>query len=179
MAGGSLPAGVPDDALAVARIGRPHGVRGELRLRPESEDPGRLLALERAWVVARDGAVSAVRIVSMRRHGGVALARFEGIESPEAAGVMTNGELWARACDLPAWEGDSIGVADIVGHEMWDEGRRVGPIVSVSSGGGRDYFEVEHDGRRVLIPAVKDWWVERDPVRRRIVMRLPAGLLDE
>lgn len=175
--------GLPADALVVAKAGRPHGVRGEIRLMPESGDPERLLGLTRAWIVAPgDGSTGAPRelvIASSRPHQGVTLVRFEGIASPEAAAALTHGDVWASLAELPERGGDAFGVDEVVGATLYDGDAPVGQVVGVSSGGGRDFFEVEISGRRELIPAVKDWLVEFDRHGRRIVMRLPQGLLEQ
>ena len=88
-------------------------------------------------------------------------------------------EAWALKSELPAWTGDEFGADEVIGCELHDESGRVGVITAVATNAGLHYFEVDHAGRSVLVPAVKDWLIERDIAGRRIVMRLPAGLLDE
>lgn len=172
--------GLPDDALLVAKAGRPHGVRGEIRLIPESGDPERLLGLTRAWIVAPgDDEPREAEIESSRPHQGVTLVRFAGVLSPEQASALTHAEIWASKAELPGRDGDAFGVDEVVGATLFDGEILVGEVVGVSSGGGRDFFEVEVAGRRELIPAVKDWLVEFDRPGRRIVMRLPQGLLEQ
>jgi 16S rRNA processing protein RimM len=148
-----------------------------MRLVPESGDPHRLLALRRAWLV--DGAgCRAVRLLSVRAHQGFALAIVEGVSDRDVAAALTHAQVWASERDLPAWETDQFGVKDVIGHELWNGDRPVGKVVGVSSGAGRDFFEVSHEGRTVMVPAVKDWLMERDVAGKRIVMRLPDGLLE-
>lgn len=174
----STSRGLPGDAVLVAKAGRTHGVHGEIRLIPESGDPSRLLGLTRAWLVLPGEPARELVVESARPHQGVALVAFEGVESPEEASLLTHAEVWALSSELPARAGDEFSVDEVLGASLHDGDALVGTIVGVSSGGGRDYFEVEIDGRRELVPAVKDWLVEFDRPGRRIVMRLPAGLLE-
>jgi 16S rRNA processing protein RimM len=170
---------VPADALIVATAGRPHGVAGEVRLVPTSGDPERLGGLTRVWIKdADEPAPVARRIESFRIHAGAALVRVEGFGTREDAARLTRKDIWALASELPPWGPDAFGLADVVGVQLWDGDRKVGEVVDVVTNAGRDFFEVESDGRRVLVPAVKDWLVEMDLPGGRIVMRLPAGMLD-
>ncbi len=173
-----MPRGVPPDAVIVARAGRAHGVHGEMRFTPESEDVGRLLGLTRVWLASRDGEAREFEVESARPHQGVALVHLRGVDDPESAARLALSVVWASPEDLPALEGDAFGIRDVLGATIFDGDAVVGPVVGLSSGGGRDFFEVEVGGQRVLIPAIKDWLVDFDRPGRRIVMRLPAGLLD-
>src|SRR5258706_12104917 len=94
---------IPELALHVATVGRPHGVKGELRLMPESRRPERLLGVRRLWLRAADGRVTALGVLSMRSHGGAALAVLEGIRDRDEAAAWTHAEAWALAAELPAW----------------------------------------------------------------------------
>jgi 16S rRNA processing protein RimM len=171
------PRGLPDDAVLVAKAGRTHGVRGEIRLIPESGDPSRILGLDAAWIVLPGEPPRRLEIESGRVHQDVALVRFGGHASPEEASKLTHAEIWAPASELPSRGGDEFGLEDVLGARLFDGDALVGEVVGLSSGAGRDFLEVEIAGRRELIPAVKDWLVEFDRLGRRIVMRLPAGLL--
>lgn len=171
---------LPDDALQVAVAGRPHGVSGEIRLVPTSGVPDRLRALTLVWLRrGDDDPTVARRVVGLRLHGGAALTRLEGIEDRTAASRLTGSEVWASAAELPAWGPGTFAAGDVIGAMLHDEDREVGRVVELVENAGRDYLEVEtDDGRRILVPAVKDWLVEANLPAGRIVMRLPEGLVD-
>lgn len=168
--------------MVVALVGRPHGVRGELRLAPTSARPERLAGLSELWIVRRGAAVEEAtrhRVVGSRTHGHLVLVRLEDVNDRDAASALTQGEAWARRGELPPWGPDEFGVEDVVGLTLLDGDREVGVVRDLVANAGRDFLEVEHEGRVVLVPAVKDWLVEWDRDERRLTMRLPAGLLDE
>lgn len=171
---------IPEDAVQAATVGRPHGVRGEMRLFPESGRPERLREVSVFWLRSTDGErVGRFVVNKSRLHSGALLAQLEGIEDRDVAASWTNAEAWALDAELPEWEVDEFGVDEVVGYELFDEKTRVGVVTGVATNAGLDYFEVEHAGRSVLVPAAKDWLIERSTEARRIVMRLPPGLLDE
>lgn len=175
---------MPEDAVQVATVGRPHGVHGELRFVPVSGDPSRLVGLRTTWLtpasagagVGPSPARYAVR--SVRVHGGAALVMLAGIDDRDAAGALVHAEAWARRAELPERGPDEFEPGEVIGALLLDGDVAVGPVRGVATSGGRDFFEVEHGGRLVLVPAVKDWLVRFAPEDGRIVMRLPAGLLE-
>src|SRR5437667_11252196 len=78
--------------VVVGRIARPHGIRGELRLVPDTDFPERLARLGEA-VLLKDGRPTPVRVASVRAHGNAMLIKLAGIDS------VASGEQW-RGADL-------------------------------------------------------------------------------
>ena len=172
--------GLPEDAVRVGTVGRPHGVRGEMRVVPESGDPTRLLDLGEVWIQREGEAALRREVVSTRAHQGAALFVLAGVGDRDVAVALTHSGVWARQRDLPAWGPDTFDVDAVIGLVLVDGERTVGRVAHVVTVGDRDYFEVEivGGGRTALVPAVKDWLVELDVSGGRLVMKLPAGLLD-
>lgn len=178
---GPLP---PDDALLVGHVGRPHGVRGELRVAPVSGDAERLLGLSAVWLLRDDGGAERRAVTGARAHAGATLLTLDGIDDRDAAAGLAHAEVWARTSELPPPGPDEFSVAEVLGCVLQDVGagaepRDVGTVVALVDAGGRHLFEVERRGRRVLVPAVKDWLVDWSPAEKRLSMRLPNGLLDD
>lgn len=173
---------LPESALLVATVGRPHGVKGELRLFPAAHRPERLEDLTEFWLLppAAEGGGEArhFEVESLRLHGRAALVTARGLVDREEAAGFTGWEVHARREELPPWGPDEFAVVDALGATLFDGERRLGEVVSLLEISGRDYFEILHEGRRVLVPAVKDWLVELDLAGGRIVLSLPEGLVE-
>ena len=150
--------------LELGRIGRPHGLRGEVTVvlvsnRPERTAPGAVLfAGERRLLVTsarpqRDGWVLA----------------FEGVTSREEAEALRGSVLFGDA--LPA-DGDELWVHEVVGAEVRDpSGRVLGRVRAVEENPAHDLLVLE-DG--TLVPTV--FVVDREP--GVVVVDVPDGLLD-
>ena len=159
----------PGDRLVVGRIGRAHGLHGEVAVtfssnRPERTAPGAVLyAGERALVV--DAA---------RPHQGRMLVRFAGVEDRTAAERLLGVELTADplAGDADVLDDDELWVHEVVGAEVVDRaGAPVGRVTAVEANPAHDLLVL--DGGR-LVPMV--FVVEqRDGV---LVIDPPDGLLD-
>ncbi|MEM7249539.1 MAG: hypothetical protein AAF533_29800 [Acidobacteriota bacterium] len=102
----------PSGCLLVAKVGRAHGLRGELRLFPTSGDPDRLLDLHQVWLVdpRRRAPTQHHEIDEMRIHGPQVLVMLSDISDRTAALELTHRLVWARPEELPEWGEDEFGL---------------------------------------------------------------------
>jgi 16S rRNA processing protein RimM len=151
--------------LELGRVGRPHGVRGEVVVmlhsdRPERTTPGAVLqAGDRTLVVA-----------SARPHQGRWLVRFEGITDRNGAEELRGVTLVGEALDDPG-EGQ-IWVHDLVGEEVRDtRGTALGRVTAVEANPAHDLLLLD-DG--TIVPIV--FVVDREG--GVVIVDPPDGLLD-
>lgn len=166
--------------VAIGEILRPHGLRGELRVAPLTDDPARFerLAACVVWEPERDVRQPA-RVVGARRQGDAVLLSLEGCASPESAAALA-GRLVAipEAEALPPGPGRFYPWQLAGCRVVTDDGRPVGTVTRVDAGPAQDLWVVADGGREHLIPAVPEIVVDLDLGRRRVVIRPPEGLLD-
>jgi 16S rRNA processing protein RimM len=156
-----------------------HGLRGRLRVRcAGGVEP---FDVEHVFVGASEALARrhAVVEVGPGRSGEVRLALAD-VADREAAEALRGAGVWiepGQLGELP--EGEFWGF-QLIGCEVEvGSGRRIGTVREIVGVGAQDLLRViAPDGREHLIPAVRQWWLEVDLERRRIVMELPAGLLD-
>ena len=151
--------------LELGRVGRPHGVTGEVVVtlhtdRPERTTPGAVLhAGDRTLVVA-----------SARPHQGRWLVRFEGVTDRDDAEELRGATLVGEPLDDPG-EG-RVWVHELVGDEVRDvHGHTLGRVAGVEANPAHDILVLD-DG--VLVPMV--FVVDRQP--GVLVVDPPDGLLD-
>jgi 16S rRNA processing protein RimM len=150
--------------LEIGRIGKAHGLRGEVVVEAISNRDERFLPGSVLYV---SGAATA--IATSRRHQNRWLVRFEGIEDRTAAealrGIVVTGDALAS---LPE---DEVWVHDLIGASVSDRsGTDLGTVVAVEANPAHDILVTEEG---VLIPIV--FVVERGD--GRVVVDLPEGLL--
>jgi 16S rRNA processing protein RimM len=162
--------------LVVARIGRPHGLRGEVTVQLHTDDPtGRLVV---GAEFATDPPTRGPLVLrSVRVHQGVYLLGFEGHEDRDAAEALRGTQLLAapETDDEDTWyEEDLLGLAAVT-----VEGTVVGEVSALHPRPVQDLLEVRlTDGRTVLVPFVHEIVPEVDPDGRRVVLDPPPGLLE-
>jgi 16S rRNA processing protein RimM len=161
------------ETVVLGVVGRPHGVAGEVWLRPHNTQ-GRSFEGLRELLLVRDGVTKTHAIVSLRSTPDGALARLEGVTTREAASALTLAEVRVRRDVLaPLGPGefyvdDAIGCA--VAHES---GRALGVVASTFWNGAHDVMVIAGPGEpatEVLIPLVPRFVVTMDAPGRKIVV---------
>jgi 16S rRNA processing protein RimM len=163
-----------DEALPFGRLGRPHGVRGELALRLfNSEDGPPDLSLPLKVTLVTDQARREMTLVAVRPANDVLLVRFEGIESRDQAAALTNAIVWLPRAALPALDDDHVYVKDLIGCSVVDlDGRVRGTVEGTFWNGAQDVLTVKGPEGELLVPAVPEFMREVDLEARRIVVDL-------
>lgn len=161
--------------LRIGQIVRAHGVRGDVKVTPITDDPARFRSLTTAYL-EMDGAYVPVDVSNVRLQPEAALLHLAGYETPEQAETCRGRYLCvdrAHAVKLPK---DCYFVADLIGCEVFDTNqKRLGRITDVLQTGANDVYEI--DGGRLLVPALKRVLREVDTAHKRIVFN--ADVLEE
>jgi 16S rRNA processing protein RimM len=167
--------------LVVARIGRAHGVKGEVTVEVRTDEPELRLA-PGAVLLTDPASTGPLTIETGRVHSGRLLLRFEGVRDRSAAEALRNTLLIAEVDPevLPDEEDEYYD------HQLMDldvvttEGVEVGRITEISHLPTQDLFIVERpDGSEVLIPFVEEIVTEIDLEEQKAVIDPPPGLIDD
>jgi 16S rRNA processing protein RimM len=173
-----------DSQLLVARIGKPHGLRGEVTVQVHTDDPesrfapGSVLDTEAA---AGSGVPRTLTVRSARAHRGIWLVGFEevpdrtGAESLRGARLYVDASLGLPEDDDEGWyESELVGlVAVTVG------GATVGTVSGLETGPAQDLLVVRLEGGgEALVPFVEAIVPEVDVEGGRVVLDPPEGLFE-
>lgn len=167
--------------LVVARIGRAHGIKGEVTVEVRTDEPE--LRLGPGAVLATEPASTGpLTIETGRVHSGRLLLRFEGVRDRTAAEALRNTLLIAEVdpAELPE------DPEEFYDHQLMDldvvlaDGTEIGRITEITHLPSQDLFIVERpDGTEVMIPFVEEIVAEIDLEEQRAVITPPPGLIDE
>ncbi|MFJ8940724.1 ribosome maturation factor RimM [Streptomyces sp. NPDC102365] len=167
--------------LVVARVGRAHGIKGEVTVEVRTDEPE--LRLAPGAVLATDPASAGpLTIETGRVHSGRLLLRFAGVRDRNGAEALRNTLLIADVDPDEVPEDPD----EYYDHQLMDldvvlkDGTEVGRITEISHLPSQDLFVVERaDGTEVLIPFVEEIVVEIDLKEQRAVIDPPPGLIDD
>ncbi|MGK5692265.1 ribosome maturation factor RimM [Streptomyces sp. URMC 128] len=167
--------------LVVARIGRAHGIKGEVTVEVRTDEPE--LRLAPGAVLATDPAAAGpLTIETGRVHSGRLLLRFEGVSDRTGAEALRNTLLIAEIDPEELPEGED----EYYDHQLIDldvvtaDGTEVGRITEISHLPTQDLFIVERpDGSEVMIPFVEEIVAEIDLEEQKAVITPPPGLIDD
>jgi 16S rRNA processing protein RimM len=160
--------------ICVARLGAPHGVRGEVKLWSFTADPATVA--DYGPFETADGRV--VEIEAMRPAKEFFVARLKGIADRDAVEQLRNVELFVPRERLPApAEADEFYHADLIGLAVVDvAGNALGSVIAVHNFGAGDLIEVRPDDRRdtIMLPFTQAVVPEIDVAGGRIVVAADA-----
>lgn len=170
--------------LTVARVGRAHGIRGEVTVELRTDVPERRFRPGAEFFVDPGASRTAglppqVVLESVRDHNGVLLLAFEGVVDREGADALRGVLLEADIVDDE--EPDAWFDHDLVGLTAFDpDGRELGEVVAVEHPGAQDRLVVRRtDGVKRMVPFVTAIVPTVDVAAGRIVIDAPAGLIED
>ena len=166
------------DWVAIGRLWRARGIRGELLGELDSSEPGRE---DRLTEVALEtgGQRRVFRVEQVWRHDGRPVFKFAGIDSISDAEKWEGAEMLVPASELEPPEEGAFSYADLVGCRVVGESE-VGVVTEVEEYGGAPLLKLKAaDGREILIPFARSICKEIDVAAKTIRVELPEGLLEQ
>jgi 16S rRNA processing protein RimM len=156
--------------FTVGTIVSPHGVRGEMNVRLQTDDPEHLLTLKRLYL----GDETTPRtVLAARLHAGNALIRLQGVSTPETVNRLRGLPLRMRGSDARPLAANEYFLYQVIGLEAFDEaGARLGRVTDLIETGANDVLVITPDeGADLLLPSHPDVILELDPTAGRLVVR--------
>ena len=171
--------------LVVGHLTKPHGIDGEITVKPLTDHPegtfapGVVLFVADASGQNPDPALPPLTVVRGRHVRTGVIVDFKGIESRNEAEVLRGRYLLRDIADVePLAEGE-VFQYQLLGMEVVTvDGMVLGTVREVYDLAPVELLEVRGDGRETMIPFRKEIVREVDAVARRIVVDPPVGLLD-
>ena len=167
-----------DDLLRVGVISSTHGVRGEVKVYPTTDNPERFKALAEV-LVDIGGKTEPLAIENVHFFKNMVILKLEGIDDMDTAAKYKGRDLWVtRENAVPLEEGEFF-ICDVIGSTVFEEdGKEFGTLKDVLQTGANDVFVVTmKDGREALLPCIDDCIREIDVEGKRIVAYIMPGLI--
>lgn len=145
----------------MGRILAPYGVRGWIKVRPQTESTDGLLGY-RTWWLGKQGEWNSYQLLEGRVHGTDVVARLEGVADRDRAAQLRGCEVAVPRSELPPAPEGEYYWADLIGLEVVNrEGVRLGQVAEVFATGANDVLVVRGERER-LIPFVEAVVVDVD-----------------
>ncbi|RMF51113.1 MAG: ribosome maturation factor RimM [Anaerolineae bacterium] len=164
--------------VALGRLGRPHGLRGEMRMSVWSDEPEtRLKAGNRVYL---GEAHRPLVIRSTRWHQGLLLIAFEGHPARTSVETFRNQLVYLPVDALPPLDEGEAYYYQIIGMQViTDDGQPLGVVEEILETGANDVFVVRSpEGREILLPDITEVILAVDVETRQVRVHLLDGLLE-
>ena len=166
------------DFVTVARVVRSQGRRGEVAAELLTDFPERFAQRRKLFAVGAGGRRE-LELESHWLHKGGVVLKFRGVDSIAAAEALAGCEIQIRREERAALPEGAAYVSDLIGCAVFDGEQPLGTIAAVESGAGEALLlVVKSDVREYLIPFAAEYVESLDLERRRVALRLPAGMLE-
>jgi 16S rRNA processing protein RimM len=164
--------------VRVGRIGRAHGVKGEVGLEDSGLSPLELHAIKRFVWRGRGGVTRSLTLETARPAHERMLVRFAGYEDRDQAASLARGELLAEREVLPDPGPEAAYKFQLIGLEVRTvEGRVLGILEEIIETAAHPVYVVRGT-RELLVPATREVVRAVDLTAKTVTVELPAGLED-
>lgn len=168
-----------EDYFRVGVIANTHGIRGEVKVYPTTEDVNRFKGMKEIVLDTGKEKIT-LQIASVRFFKNLVIMKFKGIDNINDIEKYKGRDLLVtRENAIPLEEGEYY-IADILGAKViTEDGQDFGILKDVMTTGANDVYIVEHQGKEVLLPVIPDCVLNRDMERKIVTVHIMKGLLDE
>ena len=167
--------------VVVGRVRKPHGLKGEVAIFPLTDQPEAVYLVGRTLTLLSIGGdqVGEVKLETVRGHHRELLVRFANHHSREAVDDYRSHFLAMPRADLPPLGEGEVYQQDLVGYSVRDEnGEPLGIVSTVYDLPAGVTIEVQGPKREFLLPFRGEYVLSTDTTERRLIVAIPAGLLD-
>lgn len=167
-----------EDCYYLGKVTKKHGFKGNLILHLDTDEPELYTDMESVFI-EKDGILVPFFFESIRPHAnGKLLVKFEDIGEDEVDRLI-NKALYLPLEELPELDGIDFYYHEIIGYTVIDSERgEIGTIENINDSGIQALFEIDYQGKEVLIPVINEWILEVNREDKSIKIETPEGLID-
>ncbi|NTV45925.1 MAG: 16S rRNA processing protein RimM [Chlorobiales bacterium] len=160
------------ERFVVGRIVKPRGLKGEVKVLIVTDFPESFKQRKSYFVGKNEKSAKLMRVVSASLSGGFAFLRFAEINTPEDADALKGSWLYIEESQLMPLEEGKAYQHQLIGLDVFDDqGVCRGKLSAVLHMPASDVYEVDSDGKKILIPAVSEFVEDVDFVQRKVLIR--------
>lgn len=168
-----------EDTLRVGIITSTHGIRGEVKVFPTTDDIKRFDYLKNVIVDMKREAVE-LEVTGVKYFKKYAILKFKGYDDINDVQQFIKKDLLVTRENAVKLADGEFFICDLVGLDViTDDGGKLGKLKDIMQTGANDVYVVEDcNGREVLIPSIPQCILEKNPGGGYIKVHLLNGLLD-
>lgn len=168
-----------EDLLQVGVITQTHGIRGEVKVFPTTDDVNRFKKLKQV-ILDTGKEKMTLEIEGVKFFKQFVILKFKGFDNINDIERYKTKSLYVTRENAVRLRRNEYFIADLIDVDVFDEkGEKFGVLTDVMQTGANDVYVINMtDGREVLVPAIKECILDVDVEARKMVIHLLDGLLD-
>lgn len=163
--------------LQVGVISSTHGIRGEVKVFPTTDDPARFKKLKKVLLDTGRGQLE-LEVQSVKFFKQFVIVKFKGIDNINEIEQYKGKSLFVPRENAVRLEKDEYYIADLIGMEVFTEDGRFGILRDVMETGANEVYIIDSDEYgEVLIPAIRQCILDVDVAENKMKIHLMDGLI--
>ena len=168
-----------DDLLQVGVITQTHGIRGEVKVFPTTDDVNRFKKLKETILDTGKEKIT-LEVESVKFFKQFVILKFKGFDNINDIEKYKGKSLYVTRQNAVKLKKNEYFIADLIDVAVYNEdGTLLGTLTDVLETGANDVYQIKTtDGKEILIPAIKECILSVDIEGRKMVVHLLDGLID-
>ena len=168
-----------EDIFRIGVITSTHGLRGEVKVFPTTDDVGRFKKLQKCFIRTKDRDIE-VEKNTCKFFKNMVILSFKEFNSINDIEKYKGCDLYVTRENAVPLKEDEFYISDIIGSEVFEENEeKLGELTDVLKTGANDVFVVKlPDKKEVLIPVIKEFVPDMDIANKKVTVKLMKGMLD-
>lgn len=167
------------DCFYLGKIVRKHSFKGEVVIKLDTDEPEIYQKMESVFVNLGNNLIPFFIQESLLQKGNQLRVRFEGIESEEDAESILKADIYLPLTLLPKLTGNQFYYHEIIGFSVIEETHGdIGIVTGVNDTTAQALFEVQKEGRQILIPMIDEFILQVDRDHKKLHLKTPQGLIE-
>ena len=168
-----------EDCFYLGKIVKKYSFKGELLIKLDTDQPELYEHLDAIFIDVRNTMIPFFVESSQLHKSNLLRVQFEDVNTEADADSLLKCEVFLPMDLLPKLEGDKFYFHEVIGFIMEDKNYgKVGTITGINDSTAQALFEVENNGKEILIPLNDQFIVKVDRKNKTIFVDTPEGLID-
>lgn len=168
-----------EDCFYLGKIVKKYSFKGEVLIKLDTDDPEIYTQMESVFVDFSDTLIPFFIESSSLHKSSLLRVQFEDVDSEAKADEIVGLDLYLPLSLLPKLDDDQFYYHEIIGFVAEDlQFGVIGTITGVNDSTAQALFEIENQGKTILIPVNDDFIQKIDKAQQKIIFQTPEGLID-
>ncbi len=166
-----------EDLLQVGVITSTHGIKGEVKVFPTTDDNNRFKKLKECYIEYKNERISA-EVLSCKFFKNMVILEFKGMDSIDDVEKYKQSKLLVDRAHAVKLEKDEYFVTDLIGISVYrEDGSPLGTLTEIIPTGANDVYVVTDETQKEwLLPAIRECILNVDMENRKMTIRLMKGM---
>lgn len=168
-----------EDCFFLGKIVKKYSFKGELLIKLDTDEPELYDQLDSVFIMVRNNLIPFFIESSQLHKSNLLRVKLEDVDTEEDADALMKSKLYLPLESLPKLEGNKFYFHEVIGFTVEDKNFGVvGSLTGINDSTAQALFEIDRDGKEILIPLNDEFIVTIDRKNKKVVVDTPPGLID-